>query len=119
MEHFERKYDLCAIRLDLPFVHKALDFYFASMEVPGVAPPIHAMTELDVRSCRFIFATFMGRFLCLIYMEYCRKSLLILSNSLIDFKSIVVSNVAHNYLCWEFFAGFPRFPRLSIEKVFN
>ncbi|KHN78371.1 Fatty-acid amide hydrolase 2 [Toxocara canis] len=47
VEHFERKYDLCAIRLDLPFVHKALEFYFASMEVPGVAPPIHMLTELD------------------------------------------------------------------------
>uniref|UniRef100_A0A9J2QA68 Amidase domain-containing protein n=1 Tax=Ascaris lumbricoides TaxID=6252 RepID=A0A9J2QA68_ASCLU len=59
VEHFERKYDLCAIRLDLPFVHKALDFYFASMEVPGVAPPIHAMTELDSDvDCAFELAKF-------------------------------------------------------------
>uniref|UniRef100_A0A915BV84 Amidase domain-containing protein n=1 Tax=Parascaris univalens TaxID=6257 RepID=A0A915BV84_PARUN len=59
VEHFERKYDLCAIRLDLPFVHKALDFYFASMEVPGVTPLVHAMTELDSDvDCAFELAKF-------------------------------------------------------------
>ncbi|VDK18562.1 unnamed protein product [Anisakis simplex] len=43
VEHFERKYDICAIRVDLPLVHNALDFYFTSMNVPGEP----AMTDMD------------------------------------------------------------------------
>ncbi|VDK18498.1 unnamed protein product [Anisakis simplex] len=48
VEHFERKYDICAIRVDLPLVHNALDFYFTSMNVPGEPAMVHEMSGIKV-----------------------------------------------------------------------
>ncbi|VDK48612.1 unnamed protein product [Anisakis simplex] len=46
VQFFETKYDICAIRLDLPFVHYAVELFFSSMEVPGAPSFAHYMTDL-------------------------------------------------------------------------
>uniref|UniRef100_F1KVM0 Fatty-acid amide hydrolase 2 n=1 Tax=Ascaris suum TaxID=6253 RepID=F1KVM0_ASCSU len=46
VRYFETKYDLCAIRLDLPFAHYAVEFFLTSIEVPGAPSFAHHMTDL-------------------------------------------------------------------------
>uniref|UniRef100_A0A0M3IKN3 Amidase domain-containing protein n=1 Tax=Ascaris lumbricoides TaxID=6252 RepID=A0A0M3IKN3_ASCLU len=48
VRYFETKYDLCAIRLDLPFAHYAVEFFLTSIEVPGAPSFAHHMTDLKV-----------------------------------------------------------------------
>ncbi|VDM25004.1 unnamed protein product [Toxocara canis] len=45
VRYFETKYDLCAIRLDLPFAHYAVEFFLTSIEVPGAPSFAHHMTD--------------------------------------------------------------------------
>ncbi|VDD95154.1 unnamed protein product [Enterobius vermicularis] len=43
---FETKYDVCGIRLDLPFAHYAVEFFLLSMEVPESPSFARYMTDL-------------------------------------------------------------------------
>lgn len=45
---FETKYDVCGIRLDLPFAHYAVEFFLLSMEVPESPSFARYMTDLTV-----------------------------------------------------------------------
>lgn len=48
IRYFETKYDLYAIRLDLPFAHNAIEFFVTSMEVPEAPNFAWHMTDLKV-----------------------------------------------------------------------
>ncbi|MCP9257950.1 Fatty-acid amide hydrolase 2 [Dirofilaria immitis] len=54
VRYFEIKYDLCAIRVDLPFVHYALEFFLTSMDVANAPKFAMHMTDLKTNiNCLF------------------------------------------------------------------
>uniref|UniRef100_A0A915Q5C5 Uncharacterized protein n=1 Tax=Setaria digitata TaxID=48799 RepID=A0A915Q5C5_9BILA len=63
VRYFEIKYDLCAIRLDLPFAHYALEFFLTSMDVPGAPKFAMQMTDLkaDINCFIELFKWLVGK----------------------------------------------------------
>jgi hypothetical protein len=48
VQYFEIKYDLVAVRLDLPLVNQGMEMWFSSMEHKGAAPFSQHLCDLKV-----------------------------------------------------------------------